>query len=114
MRKTVEKLLRRYGSRITLRRGSADRVFSGVLSHTGSRSWQNMENVYSPLGEIPRGQYGLLAPIEPELAEGDTLILDGKEYLIRRLELERWKGKLVCQWGLCVEKGGEDLWGSPL
>lgn len=108
MRALVEKLLRRYGSPIALHRGGEKRVFFGFLNHTGSRSLQNMEEYVEPLGQIPGGQYVLVAPLQPELKPGDTLVLGDKRYLIRRLELQ-WYGKeRLLQWGLCTEKGGEE------
>jgi len=105
--KVVERILREYGTAITLRGSREDCTFRGFLNHTGSHSWQNMHRNYSPLGEIPGGQYVLLAPLEPVLKGGDLLIMDGRRYRIRRLEKENLGGKAICQWGLCVEEGGD-------
>ena len=107
MQKVVERILSQYGNTITLRRAEEDTVFRGFLNHTGSHSWQNMQKKYGPLGELPGGQYVLLAPREPLLKWGDLLLVDGKRYRIRRLEREILSGTALCQWGLCVEEGGE-------
>jgi len=107
MQKAVERILRQYGNTIILKGTEEDLVFNGFLSHTGSHSWQNMQRKYGPLGELPGGQYVLLAPTEPALQRGDLLVLDGRRYQIRRLEKECLGSAVLCQWGLCVEEGGE-------
>lgn len=109
MQKVVERILRQYGNTITLRRTGEDCTFRGFLNHTGSHSWQNMQKKYSPLGELPGGQYVLLAPLEPVLKRGDLLLVDGRRYRIRRLEKECLGSEALCQWGLCVEEGGEPV-----
>ena len=109
MQKVVERILRQYGSIITLRRTDEDCQFRGFLNHTGSHSWQNMRRNYGPLGEFPGGQYVLLAPLEPVLKRGDLLLMDGRRYRIRRLEKENLGDMALCQWGLCVEEGGEPV-----
>ena len=109
MRALVEKLLRRYGSPITLQRSGEETAFFGFLNHTGSRSLQNMEETFEPLGQVPGGQYVLVAPLQPELKPRDTLMLGQKRYRIRRLEIQ-WYGKeKLLQWGLCSEEGGEEI-----
>ena len=109
MRALLEKLLHRYGSSLILLRNGAETAFYGFLNHTGSHSQQNMQMHVEPLGQIPGGQYVLVAPLQPELVVGDTLVLGEKQYLLRRLEVQ-WYGKeKLCQWGLCTERGGEEI-----
>ena len=38
------------------------------------------------------------------------LILEDRSYYLRRLETEKYGNEVVCQWGMCVRKGGEDTW----
>lgn len=109
MRASLNKLLRRYGSCITLQRDGEETVFSGFLNHTGSHSQQNMEARFEPHGQISGGQHVLVAPLQPELKPGDTLVLGQQRYLLRRLEVQ-WYGKeKLCQWGLCTESGGDEI-----
>lgn len=110
----IEKVLRRYGSSLILRRSDKTVCFHGFLQHSGSKSWQNMERSFGPLGEIPRGQYVLLAPLDPELKEGDTLVQGTLETAICRLETVTVGDKAVYRWGLCTKKGGEDTWAMQL
>ena len=113
MKISLQNILQKYGNRITGICGGATVAFRGFLQHSGSKSQQNMKRAFGPLGEIPGGQYVLLAPMEPELAVGDILTEGNLQVVIRRMETVRVKDKPIYQWGLCEEKGGEDLWGDP-
>lgn len=112
MRRMIRKILEQYGSAVTLRKGEGNHDVRAFFQPVRSKSWQYLEGDYSPLGEIPRGQYVYIGPVEPAAEAGDTLTVAGKEYWIRRCEqiLDR-DGPLYC-WGMCVEKGGEDTWGQ--
>lgn len=106
----IEKAIRRYGSLLILQRGEEQIAFRGFLQHSNSKSWQNMERSFSPLGEIPTGQYVLLAPTKPVMAEGDVLAQGALKTVICRLETVMVGDQAAYQWGLCVKKGGEDTW----
>ena len=45
------------------------------------------------------------------MEDGDELVADGKSYLVRSGQVQYAGETPVYCWGLCVEKGGEDLWG---
>ena len=111
MRRTVEKILRRYGSPITLRRSVGDTLLYGMMQHTGSLSWQNMRVAYSPLGEVPKGQYLLILPVEPLLKRGDFLLRDGSWYWVRRVEKVMYRDEAIYCWCLCEKGGNVDHWG---
>ena len=64
------------------------------------------------LGEISRGQYAYIGPVDVEIREGDTLTLGEKTYLFRRVEPYYYGNEAIYNWGLCVEKGVNDTWGS--
>ena len=111
MRQMVGKILRTYGTAMTLSRGGDVWEIFAFFQPVRSKSWQYLEGNYSPLGEIPRGQFVYIGPVEPGAQAGDTLTVDGKNYWLRRAELIRdGNGPVYC-WGMCVEKGGEDNWG---
>ena len=44
--------------------------------------------------------------------EGDTLSLGDRTYLLRRVEYYYFGNQPIYQWGICVEKGVNDTWGS--
>lgn len=112
MRKMIDKILSCYGTLVALQRENVKHEIRAFFQPVRSKSWQYLEGNYSPLGEIPRGQYVYIGPIEPEAKVGDVLTVAGKDYWLRRTELicDR-EGPVYC-WGMCVEKGGEDTWGQ--
>lgn len=112
MVRMVGKILNTYGAAVTLRHGDEPYAIRAFFQPVRSKSWQYLEGDYSPLGEIPRGQYVYIGPVEPAAEAGDTLTVDGKDYWLRRTELVRDSGGPVYCWGMCVEKGGEDTWGQ--
>ena len=110
MQQMIGKILNTYG--VSIKRTAEDVTYRGFFQPVRSKSWQYLEGNYSPLGEIPRGQYVYIGPVEPLAEAGDTLVIDDKAYWLRRTELVRdSEGPVYC-WGLCVEKGGEDHWGQ--
>ena len=111
MRQMVGKILKAYGTAMVLSRGEESYEVFAFFQPVRSTSWQYLEGNYSPLGEIPRGQYVYIGPTEPAAQAGDTLTVDGKNYWLRRAELIRDGSEPVYCWGMCVEKGGEDNWG---
>ena len=112
MRKTVEKILNRYGSPITLHRFEGDFELRGFMQHTASLGWQNMQKVYSPIGEIPRGQYLLLLPPEPLLVKGDYLFREEIWYRVCRVEKVFYREEVIYCWCLCEEGGKLGSWGN--
>ena len=98
-------IFRRYGSLMRIRRGKEIGQLRGFLHLFTSRSWQNMEREYLPLGEVPRGQYILVVPANAGLLPGDQVERDGKVYVLRRTELMYHRDRPLYLWGLCVEKG---------
>lgn len=111
MRKTVERLLKKYGTELTLKQEEQEKTLRAFFRAVNTHSWQSLESEASLLGEVTRGQYVYLGPADGGAQEGDTLILGGKNYLLRRVELYYFENEPVYQWGLCVEKGVNDTWG---
>lgn len=112
MRRIFERIFKKYGALITLRGEEGDQKVYGIMQHTGSLGWQNMQPVFSPLGEVLRGQYLLLLPMEPALQKGDMFSRGDVWYVIRRIE-SVWHGKeTVYRWCLCEEGGETGVWGS--
>ena len=112
MRQMVETLLRQYGTDMTIDNGVEEKTVRGFFRAVNSSSWQSIESVATPLGEISRGQYAYIGPASVSVREGDSLLLGGREYLFRRVEPYWYGSEQVYLWGLCVEKGVNDTWGS--
>ena len=107
----IARILEKYGTPVELHRGEISWTVRAFFQPVRSKSWDDSDSDYSPLGEIPRGRYIYMGPLEPEAAAGDTIWVDGKAYLVRRSEIVRdHRGPAYC-WGLCLEKGGADNWG---
>ncbi len=101
-----------YGTDLTILRGEERKTVRGFFRAVNSKSWQSMESEASLLGEISRGQYAYLGPAEGDVREGDTIALGQRVYLLRRVEQYYYGNQALYQWGLCVEKGVNDTWGS--
>ena len=112
MRKTVEQIMQRYGTDMQLIHGNETKTVRGFFRAVNSKSWQSMESEANLLGEITRGQYAYIGPADGGVREGDTLTLGDKSYLLRRVEYYYYGNQAIYQWGLCVEKGVNDTWGS--
>ena len=108
----VEAILAKYGTKLTIISDSGEKTVRGFFRAVNSKSWQSMESEATLLGEISRGQYAYIGPAGAQVQEGDTLRLGEKEYLFRRVELYRYRDASLYQWGLCVEKGVNDTWGT--
>ena len=112
MRKTVENILRKHGTDVEIGSMGTAKNARCFFRAVNAKSWQSMESEATLLGEVSRGQYVYLGPVAVEVKEGDTLGLGQKEYLFRRVELYYYRNEPVYRWGLCVEKGVNDTWGS--
>ena len=112
MRRTVQKLLNRFGTDMILVSDGKKRTIRCFFRAVNSKSWQSMESEATLLGEISRGQYAYIGPADGGVREGDTLTLGDRTYLMRRVEPYYYGNEPVYQWGLCVEKGVNDTWGS--
>ena len=112
MRSIMDQVFARYGSDALLTTETGKQKVKVFFHSVNSRSWQNMERMFFPLGEIHRGQYICVLPIGAVAAAGDTVTVKGTNYKLRRVEEMFLKGESVYRWGLCVEKGGDDNWGA--
>ena len=112
MRRSIEGLLRKYGTQMLLCHADAEKTVRGFFRAVNSQSWQSIENEATPLGEMSRGQYTYIGPVDVAVEEGDTVKLGNKTYLFRRVEPYWYGNQPVYLWGLCVEKGVNDTWGT--
>ena len=112
MRETVEKIMQKHGTDMVIVSNGTQKTARGFFRAVNSKSWQSIESEATMLGEITRGQYVYLGPVGVTVKEGDTLQLGGRSYLFRRVEPYYYGNQVVYQWGLCVEKGVNDIWGT--
>lgn len=112
MEKTVRKILKQYGTTMTVTGRSGTYTVKGFFQPVRSKTWQNMVSLDTPLGEVPRGQYVYIGPPEAAAADGDLLSVAGKDYVFRQVEPYFYGDQTVYLWGLCMEKGVNDTWGS--
>jgi hypothetical protein len=93
MRSLMERVFARYGMNAVID-SSAGQQHTKVFFHSvNSRSWQNMERSFFPLGEIPRGQYICVFPTSVRVQAGDTVTLNSGVYQVRRVEeMATWQG----------------------
>ncbi|MBQ9167864.1 MAG: hypothetical protein IJX67_05575 [Oscillospiraceae bacterium] len=109
MRGIIEKILNCYGLSVLLPR--IDGEVRAFLQPVTSSSKKAQGDV-CPLGQVPEGQYTYIGPAEPGVQVGDQLEFGGKLYLFRQVEQMNDKNGPVYCWGMCVEKGSEDIWGT--
>lgn len=112
MQKMVNTILRQHGTAMTLTRGETEFRVKGFFQPVRSKSWQSLVDQSTPLGEVFRGQYIYIGPADVPAADGDVLTVGGKSYFLRRVELYFYGEEPVYTWGMCVEKGVNDTWGS--
>ncbi len=112
MRAMVSKIIGQYGTDMTLTSNEGTKTVRAFFRAVNSKSWQSMESEATLLGEISRGQYAYIGPVDIAINEGDTLELGEKTYVFRRVEPYYYGNLAVYQWGICVEKGVNDTWGS--
>jgi len=110
MHNLMDGVFARYGMDGVITSAAESRKVKLFFHAVNSRSWQNMERMFSPLGEIPRGQYLCLLPASAAVAAGDTVAVNGGEYRFCRVEPMATSEGTVYHWSLCVEKGGVDDW----
>ena len=111
MKSMVSTIIRQYGTDMILTSPSETKTVRGFFRAVNSKSWQSMESEASLLGEITRGQYAYIGPVDVAVQEGDTVTLGEKTYLFRRVEPYYYGNEAIYNWGLCVEKGVNDTWG---
>ena len=111
MKTAVERVMGKFGTDMTIVSGEEKKTVRGFFRAVNSKSWQSMESEATLLGEITRGQYVYMGPVGVTVQEGDTLVVGNRSYLLRRVEPYYYGNTPLYQWGLCVEKGVNDIWG---
>lgn len=108
MRKLIDRVFARYGTEAVLSTGENTDTLRVFFQSVNSKSWQNMEKVFHPLGFEPRGQYICMLPADAAAENGSTLTVAGNDYLICRVEKMPICTNPVYQWAICTGKGSEE------
>lgn len=108
----VDGILRQYGTEMGLSQSGTAVTVRGFFQPDRSKSWQSVVNSSTALGEVPRRQYVYIGPAGTAVAEGDVLTVGQKDYIFRRVELYYYGDEPTYTWGLCIEKGVNDTWGT--
>lgn len=107
MKLVIDRLLERFGVDATVN-GTAVRIF---FQFSNSKSWDSMNPIITPVGQIPGGQYLYIGPADLEIAAGDEVEVGGTSYILRRCEVYQAQEGPIYRWGLCALKGKEEKWG---
>ncbi len=107
MRKVIDGLLERFGVDATVN-GIRTRVF---LQFSNSKSWDSMNPIITPVGQIPGGRYLYIGPAHLEIQPGDEVTVGETSYIMRRCEAYHGGEGILYRWALCALKGKEDQWG---
>ncbi len=100
MQNLIESVFERFGTQALLG-GQRVRVFF----QPGSKGYKK---AVTPLGQVPQGQYVCYFSAGTQVLPGDELKMGDKSYLLCRVE-PRYGKKVLYQWALCRQKGGESL-----
>ena len=111
MKRMLDKILKGYGREITLCRAGEEIAVYGFFQPDTGRTDRLSVVQAGHLGREDRMRYSYYGPAEYPVEDGDELVADGKSYLVRSGQVQYAGETPVYCWGLCVEKGGEDLWG---
>lgn len=103
----MAKMIRSYGSTMTLVQDGEEIQIRAFLQDTHSKSQENARREFSPLGEVHRGLFVYIGPAQPLAAEGDEIRYQDRFFELRRAEPVMVGDEIAYCWGLCVEKGGE-------
>ena len=107
MKTVIDRLLERFGLDATVN-GNPVRIF---FQFSNSKSWDSMNPIITPVGQIPGGQYLYIGPAEVEIAAGDELRVNNTPYIMRRCEVYQTQEGPIYRWALCALKGKEVKWG---
>lgn len=112
MKRAIARLVRQYGTLVSVTSDNVVRPCRLFLQLVTSKSWQNMERMVPAAGEIRRGQFLVISEAREPLYPADTITADGRHFIVRRADAIYLSNTPLFYWGLCVEGGGKDPWES--
>lgn len=109
MERLMQRLLRMYGTQVQIIHEGKENTIHVIFYSSNSKSRENMEKRYCPLGQIPDGQYVCILPAGTAAVD-DWLKVDGESYRFCRVEDMRMGQQTLYQWSLLTRKGGDEAW----
>ena len=107
MQRALDKMIRRYGNAAVLVQDGQRNYIRAFLQETRSKSQENAQRDYSPLGEVCKSLFVYIGPASPMAAAGDRLEYQQRYFEVRRSAPVMVGNKILCCWGLCVERGAD-------
>lgn len=107
MRKMVEAVLERYGTRMLVTHGDTTEPVKAFFQPDKSEA-----DAVTPLGIAQRSRYLYIGPADRTLETGDSIIVDGTGYRVVQTEAFSSGSGPVYRRAICVRKGGADEWAS--
>lgn len=111
MKRMITRVLKQYGVPAVLEHGEEKVLLRIFFQPSMSKSWDSMNPIVTPLGQLPGGQYLYIGPADQPISQADQVSVGGQDYIMRRVETYLDSEGPVYRWALCVRKGGEDKWG---
>ena len=84
MKRMIDKVLRQYGTPVQVQHGAETVSLRAFFQPSMSKSWDSMNPIVTPLGQLPGGQYLYIGPTEQEVAQGDLIYVAGSGGAVRR------------------------------
>lgn len=110
MRRMIERVLKQYGVPAVLEHDGQNISLRIFFQPSMSKSWDSMNPIVTPLGQLPGGQYLYIGPAEQAVSQGDLVQVASGSYIVRRAETYLDQNGPVYQWALCVRKGSDKPW----
>lgn len=105
VKKAIEALLETYGSAMQRQRGAESVNFWGFLQPVRVTGLSEVRRQADILGEEAVERFRFVSPPEPEVREGDFLLLQGRKFRVCRCQGYFEKDTMVCRQGVCMEVG---------
>lgn len=112
MKQTITRILAQYGSTVTLRGTDGEKTIRAFVQPVTAKSEEAMRRYIETLGELPRGKFIYIGPVETPAHADDTLVCQGRAFRVCRAETLMLGDEALYIWGLLREEGGEEPWTS--
>ena len=112
MKRMIDKILKQYGVAAVLEHEGKCICLRVFFQPSMSKSWDSMNPIVTPLGQLPGGQYLYIGPADQPVSQGDRVCVGNQDYMVRRAETYMDRKGPVYRWALCVRRGGDQQWGT--
>ena len=113
MKRMITRILKQYGVPAVLEHEGQSVSLRIFFQPSMSKSWDSMNPIVTPLGQLPGGQHLYIGPADQPISQGDQVDVGGESFIMRRVEIYLDQKGPVYRWALCARKGGDDQWDIP-